>query len=88
MYAPTSARSDNEIEELYEDFFEAFHTTQKAHFNVFMEDFNAKAGVHISGESGAHDSGVRNHRGKMLVNFLEKEELLLMKSFCKERKWT
>ena len=42
MYAPTSAHSDNEVEEMYEDITKALHTIQKAHFNAIMGDFNAK----------------------------------------------
>ncbi|XP_022829298.1 craniofacial development protein 2-like [Spodoptera litura] len=93
VYAPTSTYTDEEVEEMYEDISRALHTTQKAHFNVVMGDFNAKVGVHISGESviGPHGFGSRNHRGQMLVNFLEKEGLFLMNSFFKkqpQRKWT
>ncbi|RVE42210.1 hypothetical protein evm_013143 [Chilo suppressalis] len=93
VYAPTSTYSDDVVEEMYEDISRALHTTTKAHFNVVMGDFNAKVGVQTCSESmlGSYGYGSRNHRGQMLVNFLEREGLFLMNSFFKkqpQRKWT
>lgn len=93
VYAPTSTYSDDIVEEMYEDISRALHTTTKAHFNVVMGDFNAKVGVQTCSESmlGSYGYGSRNHRGQMLVNFLEREGLFLMNSFFKkrpQRKWT
>ncbi|XP_041982923.1 craniofacial development protein 2-like, partial [Aricia agestis] len=78
---------------MYEDISKVLNTTPKTHFNVVMGDFNSKVGVRASGESclGQHGVGIRNRRGQMLVNFLEKEGLFLMNSFFKkkpQRKWT
>ncbi|KAA5655622.1 hypothetical protein F3G64_34785, partial [Pseudomonas aeruginosa] len=69
------------------------HNTTKAHFNVVMGDFNAKVGVQTCDESvlGSFGYGCRNHRGQMLVNFLQRERLFLMNSFFEkkpQRKWT
>lgn len=85
--------SDDVAEEMYEDISLALHNTTKTHYNVVMGDFNAKVGVQNGSESkiGPHGFGSRNHRGQMLVNFLEKEGLFLMNSFFKkqpQRKWT
>nr|ADI61818.1 endonuclease-reverse transcriptase [Bombyx mori] len=93
VYAPTSAHSDEEVEDMYQDINKALHNTTKTHFNVVMGDFNAKVGVQMCDESrvGPHGFGSRNDRGQMLVNFLEQEELFLMYSFFKkqpQRKWT
>ncbi|RVE45805.1 hypothetical protein evm_009555 [Chilo suppressalis] len=86
VYAPTSTYSDDVVEEMYEDISRALHTTIKAHFNVVMGDFNAKVGVQTCSESmlGSYGYGSRNHRGQMLVNFLERERLFLMNSFFKK----
>lgn len=72
VYAPTSAHSDDVVEEMFEDISKALHSTTKAHYNVLMGDFNAKVGVQNSSESvvGSYGFGSRNHRGQMLVNFL------------------
>ncbi|XP_059051337.1 craniofacial development protein 2-like [Achroia grisella] len=94
VYAPTSAHSDDEVESMYEDISKAIHNTSKAFYNIVMGDFNAKVGIQTGSEStamGPHGFGSRNHRGQMLVNFLEKEGLFLMNSFFKkqpQRKWT
>lgn len=93
VYAPTSTHSDDEVEDMFDDISRALHFTTKTHYTVVMGDFNAKVGVQICGESavGSHGFGSRNHRGQMLVNFLEREGLFLMNSFFKkqpQRKWT
>jgi hypothetical protein len=75
VYAPTSAHSDDEVKEIFNDISKALHSTTKTHDNVVMGDFNAKMGVHNCSESvvGCHGFGARNHRGRMLVNFLGQE---------------
>ena len=93
VYAPTSTCSDETAEAMYEDIAKAMHSTTKAHYNVVMGDFNAKVGLQERGESkvGPFGLGRRNHRGQMLVNFLESQGLFLMNSFFEkkpQRKWT
>ncbi|KAJ0181232.1 hypothetical protein K1T71_003317 [Dendrolimus kikuchii] len=93
VYAPTSAHSDGEIEAMYDDITKAIHGTTSAHYNVVMGDFNTKVGVQGCDEPiiGPYGLGRRNHRGQMLVNFLEVQRLFLMNSFYKkkpQRRWT
>ncbi|CAH2243651.1 jg26126 [Pararge aegeria aegeria] len=93
VYAPTSSHSDTEVEIMYDDIYKALNHTTKAHFSVIMGDFNAKVGTQSGPEFvlGQHGYGSRNHRGQMLVNFLEMNSLFLMNSFFKKRphrKWT
>ncbi|MBF2463458.1 endonuclease/exonuclease/phosphatase family protein [Listeria welshimeri] len=93
VYAPTSTHSDEEVEAMYEDITKAIHGTTSCFYNVVMGDFNAKVGVQECDESkiGPHGLGCRNHRGQMLVNFLEMQGLYLMNSFFKkkpQRRWT
>ncbi|KAJ0183213.1 hypothetical protein K1T71_001189 [Dendrolimus kikuchii] len=93
VYAPTSAHSDEEVEAMYDDITKAIHGTTSAHYNVVMGDFNAKVGVQKRDEPiiGPYGLGRRNHRGQMLVNFLEMQGLFLMNSFYKkkpQRRWT
>lgn len=89
----SNTNPDEEVERMYEDIHAALHKTTKTHYSVVMGDFNAKVGVQACGERqiGSHGYGVRNNRGQMLVNFLDKEGLFLMNSFFKkqpQRKWT
>ena len=93
VYAPTSTHSDDEVEAMYEEISRAIYGTTAAFYNVVMGDFNAKVGVRGREESkiGPHGLGCRNHRGQMLVNFLEMEGLFLMNSFFQkkpQRRWT
>ena len=92
VYAPTSTYADDEVEAMYEDITRAIETN-KTYFTVVMGDFNAKVGTQREDETkiGQHGEGLRNHRGQMLVNFLEQQDLFLMNSFFKKspnRKWT
>ncbi|KAJ0175113.1 hypothetical protein K1T71_009254 [Dendrolimus kikuchii] len=82
-----------EVEAMYDDITKAIHGTTSAHYNVVMGDFNAKVGVQKCDEPiiGPYGLGRRNHRGQMLVNFLEMQGLFLMNSFYKkkpQRRWT
>jgi exonuclease III len=92
VYAPTSAHSDDEVEAMYEDISRVMHTS-KTHYTVVMGDFNAKLGKRSDDDLrvGQFGVGQRNHRGRMLARFLEKEGLYMMNSFFKKRehrKWT
>ncbi|CAG4945202.1 unnamed protein product [Parnassius apollo] len=92
VYAPTSAHSDEEVEEMYEDISKAIHSS-KTHYTVLMGDFNAKLGTRESGELklGKFGVGQRNRRGQQLADFMEKEGLFMMNSFFQKRphrKWT
>jgi hypothetical protein len=73
VYALTSAHSDDEVEEIFDDISKALHFTTKTHYNVVMGNFNAEVGVQNCSELlvGSHGFGVRNHRGQILINFLE-----------------
>ncbi|CAH2104255.1 unnamed protein product [Euphydryas editha] len=76
---------------MYEDLATAL--PMKSHYSVVMGDFKAKVGIQTGIESsiGPHGYGKKNHRGQMLVNFLESQGLFLMNSFYKkrpQRKWT
>lgn len=61
---------------------------------MIIRDFNCKIGSQISEIEeyvGEHGLGIRNHRGSMMVNFLEEQHLYNANTFFEKRsnrKWT
>lgn len=81
VYAPTSSRTDEEVEAFYEDVSLALRETN-AHFTILCGDFNAKLGLK-SDESetslGNFGSDGRNERGETMLSFLLQNNLFQMK---------
>lgn len=92
-YAPTSQADDEEMETFLEDLSKA-KCSHQAHFKIISGDFNAKIGQKTTADSdyvGRFGLGVRNHRGDMLINHLNKENLYCLNTLFKkpiQRKWT
>ena len=91
-YLPTSSYEDQEVERVYED-IDNLITNSKAHYNVFMGDFNAKVELGDPTKSciGPFGLGSRNTRGDSLINFAESHQLKIMNTFFKKRlhrRWT
>ncbi|KAL0832528.1 hypothetical protein ABMA28_000739 [Loxostege sticticalis] len=94
VYAPTSKSSDDVLEEFYSDVEKAL-SENLCYYTVVMGDFNAKIGQKAPKSSedyvGKFGLGIRNKRGKRLVNFLTKHKLYAMNTFFQKkdnRKWT
>lgn len=92
-YAPTSASSDEEIEQFYEDLTTA-KNAGKTKICVIIGDFNAKVGAKVPTDPsfiGKFGLGARNQRGQTMIDFLNKERLYCMNTFYKKHpkiKWT
>lgn len=92
-YAPTSQADDEEMEIFLEDISKAL-ISRKTHYKVVSGDFNAKIGQKSTTDSdniGKFGLGIRNQRGDMLINYLNKENLYCLNTFFKkpqQRKWT
>ncbi|XP_026314581.1 uncharacterized protein LOC113226236 [Hyposmocoma kahamanoa] len=83
---------DDEVEAIYEDILKAIHS-YKTHYTDVMGDFNAKLGKRCGDELrvGQFGVGQRNARGRMLVDFMEKENLYIINTFLRKsptRKWS
>ncbi|RVE40675.1 hypothetical protein evm_014675 [Chilo suppressalis] len=92
VYAPTSKHTDDEVEAMYEEISRAMHS-HKTHYTIVMGDFNAKLGKRCGDELrvGQFGVGERNDRGRMLADFMERENLYMMNSFFRKpvtRRWT
>lgn len=92
-YAPTSQADDEEVETFLEDLSKAM-TSQKTHYKIISGDFNGKIGQKSTTDAdnvGNFGVGIRNQRGDMLVNYLNKENLYCLNTYFKkpkQRKWT
>lgn len=66
VYAPTSAFSDNELNQVYIEVSEAIKDLSKCDWLIVMGDFNAKIGQSTYGDddvTGSFGFGSRNDRG-------------------------
>lgn len=91
VYAPTTASTEEELEEYYEHLKMALDE-DICKYTIIMGDMNAKIGKN-EGEkaTGMFSYGERNERGKRLVEFAESNKLFIMNTFFKKkesRKWT
>jgi len=78
VYMPTSAHSDEEIEELYSQIEEMIRREEKNSCIVVMGDMNAVVGEGKEDKIvGKFGYGSRNNRGDMLVNFCRENKLII-----------
>ena len=73
--------------ESVDEYIDNLITNSKAHYNVIMGDFNAKAGL---GDPAKYcicpyGLGARYTRGDPLINFAESHQLKIMNTFFKKR---
>jgi endonuclease/exonuclease/phosphatase family metal-dependent hydrolase len=92
-YAPTSAHSDEVVEDMYEEINELMDAVA-TQYTLVIGDFNAKIGKRKKGENnvmGPYGIGERNERGDRLIEFATSRKLYIANSkFQKKgnRKWT
>ena len=81
VYAPTSASTDEELEEFYEKLQAEYDNCHKSDVKVIMGDLNAKVGKYQDsseqGLIGKHGLGERNQRGQHLIDFCIENELVV-----------
>jgi exonuclease III len=93
-YAPTSAASDEEMNEFYDDLQQACNEFKKSTKLIIMGDFNSKIGMRQIGEDdvlGSFGYGIRNERGAALIRFARSNEFFIANTLFKKRltrKWT
>ena len=87
VYAPTTADSDEEIENFYEEVENAINEIKKwDDIILLMGDFNAKIGKGKQDEVvGPHGLGKRNDRGERLVEFCIKHKLVICNTWFEQR---
>ena len=92
VYAPTSEKTEEEVDEFYKVVEETIREN-KEHYCIVMGDWNSKVGKgeEIQGVKGPYGLGEMNERGKRMVEFAMRNNLKLTASFYKKkenRKWT
>ncbi|PZC78256.1 hypothetical protein B5X24_HaOG202328 [Helicoverpa armigera] len=93
-YAPTSAYSDDEVEDYY-DLLNKACDDNRGTFNMVLGDFNAKIGARQHQDDGKiigpHGLGTRNERGSRLLQFAFGQMLSISNTFFTkkpQRRWT
>jgi len=95
VYAPTTAASDNDIDDFYSRLQVVFSSMPKNDIIILMGDFNAKVGrqnLDSNGVVGKFGYGERNERGDRLTAFCGLNELVITNTHFKQSKdnrcWT
>ena len=85
-YAPTSASTEEEIENFYNDLQAAKDMIPSREICIVMGDFNAKVGEGEDPECGIgpYGLGERNERGDMLATFCQANELCVTNTLFKQ----
>jgi exonuclease III len=85
---PTSEHEDGEVEELYDITEEIIEEDGKGDTNtIIMGDWNIVVGDESYGNIvGPHGLGKKNHRGQMLINFCERNGLIVTNTWFRNPK--
>ncbi|XP_072019723.1 craniofacial development protein 2-like [Amphiura filiformis] len=85
-YAPTSASSDEEIQQFYDQLQQAIDSIHKRDILVVTGDFNAKVGARSTNTyvMGSNGLGEQNERGEMLVDFCQENKFAIINTYFKQ----
>ena len=88
VYMPTSEYEDNEVEKLYDTIEEILEEDGRGDTNyIIMGDWNSVVGVESYGNIvGSHGLGRQNDRGRMLIDFCERNGLIVTNTWFKKPK--
>lgn len=79
IYAPTTDKSNEEVDELYGCIKDIIKTLPKQDSTITMGDFNAKIGAGFkTNYIGPNGLGERNQRGDTMELFVEENELVVL----------
>ena len=86
-YAPTSNAEEAEVEQFYEDLQDLSELTPKKDVLFIIGDWNAKVGSQETpGITGKFGLGVQNEAGKRLIEFCQKNALVLANILFQQHK--
>ena len=87
-HMPTSEHEDDEVEKLYDTTEEILEEDGKGDTNtIIMGDWNSAVGDESYRNTvWPHDLGRKNNRGQMLINFCEKNGLIVTNTWFRKPK--
>ena len=86
-YAPTSNAEEAEVEWFYEDLQDLLELTFKKDVIFIIGDWNAKVGSQETpGVTGKFDLGVQNEAGQRLIEFCQKNALVIANILFQQHK--
>ena len=87
VYAPTSNAEEAEVEWFYEDLQDLLELTSKKDVLFIIGDWNAKVGSQETPEvTGKFGFGIRNEAGQRLIEFCQKNVLVIANSLFQQHK--
>ena len=87
VYAPTSTTEKAEVEEFYEDLQDLVELTPQKDIIFIIGDWNAKVGSQeIAGVMGKFGLGVQNEAGQRLIEFCQKNALVIANTLFQQHK--
>ena len=87
VYTPTSNAGEAEVEWFYEDLQDLSELTSKRDVSFIMGDWNAKVGnQETPGVTGKVGLGVRNEAGQRLIEFCQKNTLVIANILFQQHK--
>ena len=87
VYAPTSNAEETEVERFYEDLQDLLEPTPKKDVLFIIQDWNAKVGSQETpGITGKLGLGVQNEAGQRLIEFCQKNALVIANTLFKQHK--
>ena len=85
IYAPKSAASEEDIEDLYGKLQDLTDTVPRGDVLIIMGDWNAQIGDKaVEGISGTHGLGDRNEAGERMIEFCEENQLIVTNTWYKQ----
>src|SRR5574340_897786 len=86
-YAPTSNAEEAEVERFYEDPQGLLELTSKKYVLFIIGDWNARVGSQETrGVTGKFGLGVQNEAGKRLIEFCQKNTLIIANTVFQQQK--
>ena len=87
VYAPTSNTEETEVEQFYEDLQDLLELTSQKDVLFIIGDWNAKVGSKETlGITGKFGLGVRNESGQRLIEFCQKNALVIANPLFQQHK--